>query len=402
MSHLLRCGLVAAGLVTAFAAGFYLKPVPTVPTVAAQPPAHPVTPPPIVDPDVKPATALGTPQAARPEPPDPLDAAGMAMIRKELGIQTTVLDKSAPVPAVLVDAQKTTPVEPPSPMSGPMPRLEPPPAAPVIDHAPIRRPDLPPGTMMRITIRDPAGTVTTVTTSGQVTMELVAPDGQRPGPDAGPMPRELGATPIPDPLRSVLPILLGSPSFFPPVAWARPLNLPEPRVRWAVDTARQFVDTPVAEVESAERFVRRNPLGPPACGDLYPRAMELFMFLRTEDLEDDEGTGVWYVANGVPYTPEEHERVKYLGSGPSEIVQAFFRPSVVRYRQFEETRLFQRQLGLGVEVSNLCSGGRSIVTLLADGNWKPTTATPESCRWEYEPAPTNFWGTPPLGVRLDF
>lgn len=128
MSHLLRCGLVAAGLVLAFAAGFYLKPVPRIRTVAAQPPARPVTPPPIVDPDVKPATALGQPQPARPEL-DPFDAAGMAMIGKGMGLpKTTVLDKSEPLPAVLADAQKTLPpIEPPTPMGGPMPRLDPPP-----------------------------------------------------------------------------------------------------------------------------------------------------------------------------------------------------------------------------------------------------------------------------------
>jgi hypothetical protein len=216
MSHLLRCGLVAAGLVLAFAAGFYLKPVPAVPTVAAQPAPAPIVAPPMVDPDVKPATALGQPQPARPEPSDPLDAAGMAMIRKELGFKTTVLDKSAPVPAVLADAQKAVQHTEPLPMGGPMPRLEPPPAlaAPMVDHAPGRRPDLPPGTMMRITIRDPAGTVTTVTTSGQVTFELVAPDGPRPGPDPGPMPREVGATstlPISGTLAAPLLGLLGSP-----------------------------------------------------------------------------------------------------------------------------------------------------------------------------------------------
>jgi hypothetical protein len=216
MSHLLRCGLVAAGLVLAFAAGFYLKPVPTVPTVAAQPAPAPVVGPPITDPDVKPATALGQPQTARPEL-DPLDAAGMAMIRKELGHKTTVVDKSEPLPAVLADAQKKpAPIEPPTPMGGPMPRLEPAPAlaAPMIDHAPIRRPDLPPGTMIRITIRDPSGNATTVTTSGQVTIDLVAQDGPRPGPDLGPMPREAGAAstlPLRATLVAPLPGLLGSP-----------------------------------------------------------------------------------------------------------------------------------------------------------------------------------------------
>jgi hypothetical protein len=402
MSHLLRCGLVAAGLVLAFAAGFYLKPVPTVPTVAAQPAPAPVVAPPITDLNVNPATALGQPPPARPEP-DPLDAAGMAMIRRELGHKTTVLDKSEPLPAVLADAQKTPPVELPIPMGGPMPRLEPPPvlAVPMIDHAPIRRPDLPTGTLIRITIRDPSGNPTTVTTSGQVTIDLVAPDGPRPGPDRGPMPREIGTSAIPEPLRSLLPILLGSPSLLVPITWVHPSSEPA-RLKWSIETARGFVDTPVVEVEPVNRFVRRDPFGPPVCGELYPRAIELFVFLRTEELEDNEGTGVWYVANGIPYTPEEHERVKYMGSGPPEVIQAFFHPSVVHYRRREETRLRQRQLRLGEDVSNICSGGRSLIQHLADLDWKPTTATPKSCRWEYEPAPTSFWGTPPLGLRFEF
>ena len=48
------------------------------------------------------------------------------------------------------------------------------------------------------------------------------------------------------------------------------------------------------------------------------------------------------------------------------------------------------------------TGGRSLIHHLADADWKPTTATPESCRWEYDPAPTNFWGTPGLGLWFRF
>ena len=160
MSSLLRGGLAVAGLAGAFAAGLLLKPVPTIPTAAAQPAsvshtvAKPPAPiqvpevrlpelPPIHDPQVKPATVLGAPQAGRPESIDPLEAAGQEMIRKEMGIKTTILDKSEPVPAVLADARKD-PAPPPSipkteldrpapppvepvPMGGPMPRLDPPP-----------------------------------------------------------------------------------------------------------------------------------------------------------------------------------------------------------------------------------------------------------------------------------
>jgi hypothetical protein len=172
MSTLLRGGLIVAGLAGAFAAGYFLKPVrtirivaaePTVTHTAAKPPAPPIPvpevrlpdPPPVHDPQVKPAVVLGTPQAARPEPADPLDAAGMAMIRKEMGIKTTVVDKSEPLPAVLEEARRRKlkeeenspqvcgpvlvlpppnkeavaqlPLPEPVPMGGPMPRLDPPP-----------------------------------------------------------------------------------------------------------------------------------------------------------------------------------------------------------------------------------------------------------------------------------
>ena len=103
MSPLLRCGLVAAGLVGAFAAGFFLKPVPAIRTAARpsrSPVSHTVARPPdparvpavhadaaIRDPQVKPATVLGAPQPARAEAIDPLEAAGMEMIRREIGHQ---------------------------------------------------------------------------------------------------------------------------------------------------------------------------------------------------------------------------------------------------------------------------------------------------------------------------
>lgn len=167
MSPLLRGGLAAAGLAGAFAAGFLLKPVPAArparapaeTQVALKPPAPApdiripdLAPPPIQDAAVKPATELGSPQAAKPEPPDPLDLAGMAMIRRELGHKTTILDKNEPLPAVLVNAGTSPPVPTadldipirgPAPMGGPMPRLDPPPmpAMPTITLPP----PLPPG-----------------------------------------------------------------------------------------------------------------------------------------------------------------------------------------------------------------------------------------------------------------
>jgi len=413
MSHLLRCGLVAAGLVTAFAAGFYLKPVPAVQTVAAQPGPAPVIATPIIDPEVKPATALGQPQAARPEPPDPLEAAGMAMIRKEMGIQTTILDKSAPVPAVLEEARRRKFEEeanspqvcgpilmlPPvskenvaqAPMGGPMPRLEPAPAlaAPMIDHAPIRRPDFPSGTKIRITIRDPAGNATTVTTSGQVTIDLVAPEGQRPRPGQGPMPREAGTTAIPEPLRSLIPILLGSPSIFPPIAWAPNSNAPKPELQWTVETARRFVDTPMVEVEPVPAFVRRDLLAVPPFNAMLPPATEraLAALAYPIAVSVESYSQVW----------QQPDPETWFGLSP--IGQRFV---PVTFRPPDRTLLAHERNRLAVEVRDGLTGGRSILRLLIDPDWKPTTATPESCRWEYEPAPRNFWGTPPLGLRFEF
>jgi hypothetical protein len=148
MSLLLRGGLVLAGLAGAFAAGFHLKPIPTTPIAAAQPPANPLVPKsaphdfPINDTHLKPATVLGSPSEARPQPIDPLEAAGMEMIRKEMGIKTTILDKNEPVPAVLAAAKQATapPDLPPVPRIG----VESPPIAPVPMTGPTPRLDSPP------------------------------------------------------------------------------------------------------------------------------------------------------------------------------------------------------------------------------------------------------------------
>ena len=553
MSHLFRCGLVAAGLVTAFAAGFYLKPVPAVPTIAARPAPAPVILPPIHDPEVKPATALGPPQAPRLDPPDPLDAAGMAMIGKAMGLKTTVLDKTAPVPAVLADARKPAApdlprIDLPVPMGEPMPRLDPPPVpmiptipdypptppaarpptsrplfktrAVALDFevtksgpskvmsvelwttrdggatwaktdrmagcvSPFRtrlgsdgdygfrlvfeseaglrtpvpkagdQPDLrleldttpphiadlsispaggardkvriqwrmsdahqdpagvrieysadgrgwhpaaldPPGAhnprgadfrawtavwavppglphrvMLRVTARDRAGNEATVELPQPVSIDLVPPEGKVTGvrsteAEVGPAPREVEAAtgptrPLPEALRTLLPALLASPSIFPPVAWARTANEPEARLCWSVETARRFVATPVVEPEPVERFVRRDPFVIPASGDPEPVAADLFMSV----------------------TKAPGARWAYRKS-------------------FEETRLFRQRLELGARIAPVWPGGHSLINLLGDPDWKPTTATPESCRWEYDPVPVNYWGNTPLGLLIRF
>jgi hypothetical protein len=178
MSPLLRGGVVVAVLAVSFAAGYFLKPVPVIPTAAAQTPVPPPSPDvpliaPSMDEQVKPAEAAV-------EPNDPT----LRMIRDSLGIKTTVLDRNEPLPPILADAKG------PIPMGGPMPRLEPPPAPvlPMIDPAPVHRPD--PAPAVRITIRDAGGHVTTLTTRGRVTIDLIGPDGTL--PESGPMPHVAG------------------------------------------------------------------------------------------------------------------------------------------------------------------------------------------------------------------
>ena len=50
-----------------------------------------------------------------------------------------------------------------------------------------------------------------------------------------------------------------------------------------------------------------------------------------------------------------------------------------------ETRLFREHLELGARIANDYVGGRSLIHHLADPDWKPSMATPDSCRWEPEP-----------------
>jgi hypothetical protein len=205
MSPLLRGSAVAVVLVGAFAAGYFLKPVPAI-SRAAEPPGRPIsagtpqsdTPaqgpettilvPEVRVPDgtpaVKPAIVLGTTEKVDPNDP------AFRMIRDSLGIKTTLLDKNEPLPPVLADALKDS-----GPGGGPMPRLEPPPplAIPMIDEAPHPSPDASLRGMIRITIRDQSGNVTMITTSDRVTIELISPDASRhPGAERGPMPHVAG------------------------------------------------------------------------------------------------------------------------------------------------------------------------------------------------------------------
>ena len=104
----------------------------------------------------------------------------------------------------------------------------------------------------------------------------------------------------------------------------------------------------------------------------------------------DVGIGLW--ASRLPEPPNlqaQRPDIEPAWTAPVRaIVTTLGRRTGEQLRSFRETADY--------------SGGRSLIHHLADPDWKPSTATPESCRWEYEPAPTNFWGTPPLGLRFRF
>jgi len=145
MSLLFRLGLIAMAIVAAFAGGYFLKSYVPATTVAAEPQsvaeaprkpvrsittssgAHVATSPtgrPTVEPvihlppppatskpepilqvpaiDVRPAPPPADPKL--PDVPDPSEP-GFQLIKRELGLKTTVLDKSEPLPEVLRDAK---------------------------------------------------------------------------------------------------------------------------------------------------------------------------------------------------------------------------------------------------------------------------------------------------------
>jgi hypothetical protein len=161
MSLLLRGGLIAVAVIAAFAGGFLLKSRLSFATVATEPPAvakaqaksGPATPavrsvehisakttvpanrtsaatadvillppapltsrhediPPIIAPppaDTRPAPPPAIPK--EPDVPDPSDP-GFQMLKNEWKINTTVLDKSAPLPAVIAEAKRNGPSVP--------------------------------------------------------------------------------------------------------------------------------------------------------------------------------------------------------------------------------------------------------------------------------------------------
>jgi hypothetical protein len=154
MAPRLRLAVFALVIASAFAGGYLVKNPPSLSTAAAQPAAKvevpaPASINPVRTPEpriptieipavpaskAEPTTILMPPVAVseppKPEPVDPSDPA-FQMIKNQLGIKTTILDKSVPPPVVLADAKRVAdpdvppvPSPPPEPMVGPPPKLE--------------------------------------------------------------------------------------------------------------------------------------------------------------------------------------------------------------------------------------------------------------------------------------
>ena len=218
--------------------------------------------------------------------------------------------------------------------------------------------------------------------------------------EVGPAPREVEpaaepARSIPDALRSLLPALLASPSLYPPlaartdggpIAWdvsgnddpiccgamivsghsASPADAnPSPRA-WV----ERLNNTTVVPDPPLRPYRQPDPFAEPAVGSqLTTRPVGQGVRRMWISLVSARDAELWEICD-------------------RPLLPAWNSPAAEQLRPYRETAGY--------------TGGRSLIHHLADPDWKPTTATPESCRWEYEPAPTNFWGTPGLGLWFRF
>lgn len=290
-------------------------------------------------------------------------------------------------------------------------------------------PGLPHRVLLRLTVTDQAGNETTAELPRPVSIDLVAPAGKVTGvrtsdSDVGPMPREVEAAmepaqPSPEAIRSLLPALLASPSVFPPLApepvaahrlpcgvtgnddpagqcagcivESRPF-LPEP-TRTAREWVGQLTDTTVVQEPPLSPYRRPDPFALPV---VRVESMPAVL-IDSADMENAfdhcqfGGSGI-VMDRRLPETPEEEARrldaEQRRAANDRPLIPSLLRRTGEHLKPFRETAVF--------------SGGRSLIHHLADPDWKPTTATPESCRWEYEPVPINFWGNFPLGLRFEF
>ncbi len=241
---------------------------------------------------------------------------------------------------------------------------------------------------------------------GKVLVDLVAPEGKITGvhtqikePEVGPMPRIIddGTTiqsPVLGVLRTVVPALLSSPAFGISLVELKfdentPDQGPNP-----IEIARRWIQqvTDVDILREPERvvppFVRRDPFKLPPFNEFIPQALVesgIQLAILNPDADDVD------------------DRSPQLINGTSnfqEVRQQFWFRIERRRSQLQARKRIQK----AANTFNLVTFGRTALTVLADRDWKPSTATTESCRFQELPGdPMWFWGSfPSPGPVLSF
>jgi hypothetical protein len=158
------------------------------------------------------------------------------------------------------------------------------------------------------------------------------------------------------------------------------------RARSAKEWVEGVSNTTVVEEPPLPPYRRPDPFAAPA---VTFDSMTVLVVDPAEVLAD-VGIGSW--ASRLPAPPNLQEQRPDLEPARTASSRAIV--TTLDRRSGEQLRPYRETAGY--------SGGRSLIHHLADPDWKPTTATPESCQWEYDPAPTDFWGSPPFGLRFQF
>jgi hypothetical protein len=305
-------------------------------------------------------------------------------------------------------------------------------------------PGVPPRVLFRVIARDKAGNVATAVTTEKMSVDLVAPEGKVTGvrvqgrePEKGPMPRVVrtgGAAEglIPAVLRSILPVILGSPVLFPSVGGpALPiLNAPwdwdvrEDEVRpilppiesndgsgcysgfyvlpprppipfvspkeWVAD----LLKTDVVEERPVWTYERLNPFAVPSVNEMLPAEAERFLaqlYCRVKVLD-----------------PTDSDTEPGLDCGGTQA------PQWARYRPHERT-LLRREWQQAAEATfRVLTRGETVMSLLTDRDWKPTAAPPDAYRLRvrtagrdrpiggaYDTGP-DYWDKPGIGILFEF
>jgi hypothetical protein len=299
---------------------------------------------------------------------------------------------------------------------------------------------LPPGApsrvLLRVTVRDKAGNVGSAVTSDKVSVDLVPPEGkvtgvrvQGQGPEPGPMPHEVRAAAptvgvAPRVLRAVLAALLNSPEFEPTPSLPALSDLPNPKLtvqemheQWCrnqeemlrtlvrAESAKAWVEqvtnTAVAEDPPILSFSRYDPFAAQPFRELLPADTERLLAQLHGRVQVYDPAAV----------DVERDAMPSFWSGPAdaliELLERKFKPGAA-------TRLVQERRQAAEVIFGVLTRGETVLRLLTDRDWQPSTAKPASYRvdgptfadrpfgGQFDAVP-GFWGTlPGGGVRLDF